>query len=37
LRERVTHGISGLAEVFTDIIRRNPQDWHMLQKVWPDV
>lgn len=37
LRERVTHGIHELAEVFTGIIGRNPQDWHMLQKFWPDV
>ncbi len=37
LRERVTHGMTALAEIFTDVIRRNPQDWHMLQKIWPDV
>lgn len=37
LRERVTYAVTELADVFTDIIRRNPQDWHMLQKVWPDV
>nr|WP_189329908.1 phosphatidylinositol mannoside acyltransferase [Actinoplanes ianthinogenes] len=24
-----------LADVFTDAIRRHPQDWHLLQPVWP--
>jgi lauroyl/myristoyl acyltransferase len=24
-----------LADVFTDTIRRHPQDWHVLQPVWP--
>ncbi|MEW2328643.1 phosphatidylinositol mannoside acyltransferase [Micromonospora chersina] len=24
-----------LADVFTDAIRRHPQDWHVLQPVWP--
>ncbi|WP_106849389.1 phosphatidylinositol mannoside acyltransferase [Blastococcus sp. Marseille-P5729] len=37
LRERVMSGIGQLAEIYTDLIRRNPQDWHMLQKIWPDV
>lgn len=37
LRERVMHGIGQLAEIYTDLIRRNPQDWHMLQKIWPEV
>lgn len=37
LRARVTHGITELADVVTDIVRRNPQDWHMLQRIWPDV
>lgn len=37
LRDRVTHGVTQLAEIFTDVIRRDPHDWHMLQKIWPDV
>lgn len=37
LRERVMYGIDQLAEIYTDLIRRNPQDWHMLQKIWPGV
>ena len=24
-----------LADVFTDAVRRHPQDWHVLQPVWP--
>ena len=37
LRARVTVGVTQLAEHFTGFIRRNPQDWHMLQPVWPDL
>lgn len=37
LRDRVTAGIEALAAQFTDQIRRTPQDWHMLQKIWPDI
>lgn len=37
LRDRVTSGIEQLAAQFTEQIRRTPQDWHMLQKIWPDV
>lgn len=37
LRERVTVATRQLADVFTGVIRRNPQDWHMLQPIWPDL
>ncbi|WP_153504847.1 phosphatidylinositol mannoside acyltransferase [Cumulibacter manganitolerans] len=37
LRDRVTVGIEALAAQFTEQLRRTPQDWHMLQQVWPDV
>lgn len=36
LRERVTAATEALAAQFTDQLRRTPQDWHMLQKIWPD-
>lgn len=37
LRDRVTSGVQQLAEIFTGVISRAPQDWHMLQKIWPDI
>ncbi len=37
LRARVTAATTQLADVFTGIVQRNPQDWHMLQPIWPDL
>jgi lauroyl/myristoyl acyltransferase len=33
--ERVKEGSQRLAEVLEDIIRRAPEQWHVLQPVWP--
>lgn len=37
LRERVGVVTQELATAFTGFFRRNPVDWHMFQRVWPDV
>ena len=34
-RHRAAAMTQALADVFTDAIRRHPQDWHVLQPVWP--
>jgi lauroyl/myristoyl acyltransferase len=34
-RARAAAMTQALADVFTDAIRRHPQDWHVLQPVWP--
>jgi lauroyl/myristoyl acyltransferase len=34
-RAQATAMSQALADVFTDPIRRPPQDWHVLQPVWP--
>jgi KDO2-lipid IV(A) lauroyltransferase len=34
-RAQATAMTQALADVFTDAIRRHPQDWHLLQPVWP--
>ncbi|MCU7728839.1 phosphatidylinositol mannoside acyltransferase [Actinoplanes sp. KI2] len=34
-RAQATAMTQALADVFTDAIRRHPQDWHVLQPVWP--
>ena len=37
LRERVTQAMQGVADAFTDGIERQPEDWHMLGRIWSDV
>lgn len=37
LRARVTAATTQLADVYTGVVQRNPQDWHMLQPIWPDL
>ncbi|MEV6302007.1 phosphatidylinositol mannoside acyltransferase [Actinoplanes sp. NPDC051861] len=34
-RGQATAITQALADVFTDAIRRHPQDWHVMQPVWP--
>ncbi|HVX45646.1 MAG TPA: phosphatidylinositol mannoside acyltransferase [Mycobacteriales bacterium] len=35
LRERVVRGTQVLADAFAEDIAAHPQDWHMLQPMWP--
>ncbi|RBY76712.1 phosphatidylinositol mannoside acyltransferase [Geodermatophilus sp. TF02-6] len=37
LRERVTAGMQGVADFFTDVIAQRPEDWHVPGRVWADV
>lgn len=37
LRDRVEAATQEVANLFTDFIRAAPQDWHMFQRIWPDV
>lgn len=36
LRERVSRATQALADHFAEDIAAHPQDWHMLQRMWPD-
>jgi KDO2-lipid IV(A) lauroyltransferase len=35
--EQVKEITQKIAKVFEKEVKKNPQDWHMLQRVWPDV
>ncbi len=37
LRDRVTAATQGLADAFAATIARQPEDWHVLGRIWPDV
>ncbi|WP_245887707.1 phosphatidylinositol mannoside acyltransferase [Geodermatophilus tzadiensis] len=37
LRDRVQHAMQGVADAFSDGIARQPEDWHVLGRVWADV
>ncbi|RBY88332.1 phosphatidylinositol mannoside acyltransferase [Blastococcus sp. TF02A-26] len=37
LRERVTAATQAVADAFASTIARQPEDWHVLGRIWPDV
>jgi KDO2-lipid IV(A) lauroyltransferase len=37
LRERVAAATQAVADAFAATIARQPEDWHMLGRIWPDV
>jgi KDO2-lipid IV(A) lauroyltransferase len=37
LRDRVPAAMQGVADAFTDSISEQPEDWHMLGRIWADV
>jgi KDO2-lipid IV(A) lauroyltransferase len=37
LRDRVAGAMQGVADAFTASIGRQPEDWHMLGRIWTDV
>jgi KDO2-lipid IV(A) lauroyltransferase len=37
LRDRVTAATQGLADAFAATIARQPEDWHVPGRMWPDV
>ena len=37
LRDRVSGAMQTVADAFADSIARQPEDWHMLGRIWPDV
>jgi lauroyl/myristoyl acyltransferase len=37
LKDRVTTAMQAVADAFADSIARQPEDWHMLGRIWPDV
>jgi lauroyl/myristoyl acyltransferase len=37
LKDRVSGAMQSVADAFADSIARQPEDWHMLGRIWPDV
>jgi lauroyl/myristoyl acyltransferase len=37
LKDRVAGAMQSVADAFADGIARQPEDWHMLGRIWPDV
>jgi len=37
LKDRVAAAMQGVADAFGESIPRQPEDWHMLGRIWPDV
>ena len=37
LRDRATTAMQGVADAFTTTIAEQPEDWHMLGRIWSDV
>jgi lauroyl/myristoyl acyltransferase len=37
LKDRVSGAMQSVADAFGDSIARQPEDWHMLGRIWPDV
>jgi lauroyl/myristoyl acyltransferase len=37
LRDRVTEAMQGVADAFAEGIATQPEDWHVLGRIWPDV
>jgi KDO2-lipid IV(A) lauroyltransferase len=37
LRDRVTAATQRIADAFTELIAQQPEDWHVLGRIWPDV
>jgi phosphatidylinositol dimannoside acyltransferase len=37
LRDRVASATQAVADAFTESIGRQPEDWHMLGRIWSDV
>jgi lauroyl/myristoyl acyltransferase len=37
LKDRVGGAMQSVADAFADSIARQPEDWHMLGRIWPDV
>ena len=37
LRDRVAGAMQAVADAFTTSIAEQPEDWHMLGRIWPDV
>ncbi len=37
LKDRVSEAMQSVADAFADGIAQQPEDWHMLGRIWPDV